>query len=727
MKRLSSGNRCLTINESRTMKKIYSFMVAGVALFAAASCNKELPQENLPAVGETVVYTASTDGADTKAVLNETTKKSEWVAGDAITVHDGEKGWTFTAAEAGANVDFSNSEGFGEYRPVLAVYPAGTYTANVAAKTAKAYIPTWQQAQAKTYHSPAALAVAYTEDNTFAFKNAHALLKFTVNTDNVTHVIFHGNGSEAITGDVYVTLGEDGVESVECLETEFTEQKWNEETQQNEDVKVNKYGTWVECYAYHDDANKYFAKGQTYYIAVAPQKFEGGVTVKVRINDGEELVAKTTTKLVETKINTILNLGEIKYEAPATVEKVYLQPGVWSADNAWFSAHFFNSVGGAEDVKMTDEDADGVYEVSVPAGMESVIFCRMNPEYTEFGWDVWEGETEVENHVWNQTADLSIPLAEDTKVYYNVTDWEAGEWSDTPQENTPDQPEVDASAYGLVGSFQGWNVASPIEMTNSKDGWIVAENVELYKVDEFKFVKDKSWDVSYGTSSVTVIEEGQEFAVQTDNSQNMKVSKNGKFNLYFNPATLKVKVECVDEYANLTVNITIDNKANWSPLYIYLESDGEAITPAEGALVSNNVYAVSGDYIGSTLTCKLISGSKVSEVMNVAITKNGATVTLEETIIKLKIQLDTDNAKQWWGNTMKIHVWSTGTSFDTSWPGNTMTSEGNYTWSIIVPSELVGKTINYLVHNGNGWQSSDSTVTISAEDKIVTGSSIGIN
>ena len=702
-------------------------MVAAVALFAAVSCNKELPQEEVPAVGETVVYTASTDGADTKAVLNETTKKSEWVADDAITVHDGENGWTFTAAEAGANVDFSNSEGFGEYRPVLAVYPAGTYTVDVAAKTAKANIPTWQQAQAGTYHSPAALAVAYSEDNTFAFKNAHALLKFTVNTDNVTHVIFHGNGSEAITGDVNVTLGEDGVESVECLETVFTSEKWNDETQQNEQVSETKYGTWVECYAYHDDANKYFAKGQTYYIAVAPQTFEGGVTVRVRINDGEELVAKTTTNPVETKINTILNLGEIKYEAPATVEKVYLQPGVWSADNAWFSAHFFNSVGGAEDVKMTDDDADGVYEVSVPAGMESVIFCRMNPEYTEFGWDVWEGETEVENHVWNQTGDLVLPLAGDTKVYYNVTDWEAGEWSDTPQENTPDQPEVDASAYGLVGSFQGWNVASPIEMTNSKDGWIVAENVELYKVDEFKFVKDKSWDVSYGTSSVTVIEEGQEFAVQTDNSQNMKVSKNGKFNLYFNPATLKVKVECVDEYTNLTVDITIDNKANWSPLYIYLEADGVAITPAEGALVSNNVYAVSGDYIGSTLTCKFISGSKASEVMNVAITKNGATVTLEETIIKLKIQLDTDNAKKWWGNTMKIHVWSTGTSFDTSWPGNTMTSEGNYTWSIIVPSELVGKTINYLVHNGNGWQSSDSTVTISAEGKTVDAKTIGIN
>lgn len=284
---------------------------------------------------------------------------------------------------------------------------------------------------------------------------------------------------------------------------------------------------------------------------------------------------------------------------------------------------------------------------------------------------------------------------------------------------------LDASVYGLVGSFQGWDVAKPIAMENSSNGWIVAKSVELYKNDEFKFVKDKSWDVSYGTSSITVIEEGQEFAVQTDNSQNMKVSKNGKFNLYLNPTALKVKVECVEEYTDLTVNITIDNKANWSPLYITLW-DGEKKV-VDNATVTNNKYSISGDYIGSSLTCQLSNGSKTSEKMNVAITKEGAVVTLEETVIKLKVQLDTDNAKQWWGNTMKIHVWSTGTSFDTSWPGNTMTSEGNYTWSIIVPSELVGKTINYLVHNGNGWQSKDATVTIGAEGNTVTGSSIGIN
>lgn len=537
------------------MKKIYSFMVAAVALFAAASCNKELPQEEVPAVGETVVYTASTDGADTKAALNETTKKSEWVADDAITVHDGEKGWTFTAAEAGANVDFSNSEGFGEYRPVLAVYPAGTYTVDVAAKTAKAYIPTWQQAQAGTYHSLAALAVAYTEDNTFAFKNAHALLKFTVNTDNVTHVIFHGNGSEAITGDVNVTLGEDGVESVECLETVFTSEKWNEETQQKEQVSETKYGTWVECYAYHDDANKYFAKDRTYYIAVAPQKFEGGVTVRVRINDGEELVAKTTTNPVETKINTILNLGEIKYEAPATVEKVYLQPGVWSADDAWFSAHFFNSVGGAEDVKMTDEDADGVYEVSVPAGMESVIFCRMNPAYSDFAWN---NETETD-HVWTEMSSVAIPLADDTKVYYNVTDWEAGEWSDTPQENTPDQPEVVEKEWGIVGTMTDWSDNIPMTLV---DGWYVAENVTIKTSDEFKFRVGTTWDELKTYNLTTIVANTEYTTVDGQGDGNgMKVAVSAIYSVYLSADAATMKVV---KTGDLPVESVPDQPSDWA-------------------------------------------------------------------------------------------------------------------------------------------------------------------
>ncbi len=283
-----------------------------------------------------------------------------------------------------------------------------------------------------------------------------------------------------------------------------------------------------------------------------------------------------------------------------------------------------------------------------------------------------------------------------------------------------------ASEYGVVGSFQGWDVANPVAMV-IEDGWSVARGVELYKDDEIKIVKGKTWDVSYGPKDAAQVLTVDTEHTLTNGGQNVKVAKNGKFDIYFNAETAKFKYTCVEEYTNLSVNITIDNKANWSPLYIILKDGETLLTAAEGDLVTDNKFAVSGDYIGSSLSYQFVSGDKKSEPAFVTISKNGAAVTLEENVIKLYFQLDTDNAKQWWGTTSKIHVWNTGTSFDTSWPGTTMTSEGNYTWSVVVPSELVGKTINYLIHNGNGWQSNDATVTIKAEGNTVTGSSIGIN
>ena len=287
--------------------------------------------------------------------------------------------------------------------------------------------------------------------------------------------------------------------------------------------------------------------------------------------------------------------------------------------------------------------------------------------------------------------------------------------------------------YGIVGSFQTpttWDVANPVKMRHVEAdwNWVVAENVELYLSDEIKIVKGNSWDVSFGAKdAVLVAEEGTEYTLTNNDGKNIRPTKNGKFNIYFNEVSHAFKLECVEEYVDLKVTITINNKANWSPLYIVLKDGNTLLTAADGDLVTDNKYVIGGEFIGKSLTCKFISGDKATEEMTIAINKDGASITLEETIIKLKVQLNTANAKQWWGDTMKIHAWGTGTSFDTSWPGNTMTSEGNYTWSIIVPSELVGKTINFLVHNGNGWQSKDSKVTISAEGNLVTGSSIGIN
>lgn len=527
---------------------------------------------------------------------------------------------------------------------------------------------------------------------------------------------------------------------------------------------------------------------------------------------------------------------------PEAEGMVYLVPNIWDADGAWFVAYYFNSAGENASVTLT-KNSEGAYEGAVPAGMESMLFVRMNPAYTEFGWN----DETVTDRVWGQTGDLFIGVAPNN--YFYILDWTTGEWGtkENPVVPTPKAPwavagtfntwgdlsmeftDVDnifvarnvaliagdefkikaagswdtsygknitleadhyavvatgggegdnvkvatagsydiyfelgdsskvylitaggdrtaaveqttggneggneggdtgvASNVGLVGSFQGWDVAAPVAMVETSEGWVVATGVELYKSDEFKFVEGNSWDnPSYGNpTSVLVAEVDTEYTLTSEGGQNIKASKNGKFDIYFNTVSKVFKYTCTEEYTSLTVDIIFDNKANWSPLYVTLKS-GETIV-ADNATVTDNKYTVSGEYIGQTLTYVVSNGTKTLEG-NVTIAKSGATISVDEVIITLTFVADTDNTKQWFANA-HIHVWGTGTAIDSpGWPGIAMTDNGDKTWSINVPSELVGKTINYVVNNGGDWKSNDSTVTIKAEGNTINLSSIGIN
>ena len=104
-----------------------------------------------------------------------------------------------------------------------------------------------------------------------------------------------------------------------------------------------------------------------------------------------------------------------------------------------------------------------------------------------------------------------------------------------------------------------------------------------------------------------------EHALVNANSQNIKIAKNGKFDISFNAATSQFKYTCVEEYSNLTVSIAIDNKAGWSPLRLVLKSGDNFITAPEGDLIEGSSYAVSGDYIGSSLTYQFLTDGKQGE------------------------------------------------------------------------------------------------------------------
>ncbi len=526
-------------------------MVATVALVAAVSCNKEFEQENIPAGGQTVVYTATVDQTevepDAKATLNQTTKKSEWVKDDAITVHDGTRPWTFTAAEAGENVEFSNSEGFGAYRPVIAVYPAEytkdeieyTYTVDVAQRTVNAYIPTYQGVMPDTYNDKAALAVAYSENDEFAFKNAHSLIKFRIIGSNIKAIEFYGNNNEPITGNMLVSLNENNtINSVVGQDTDFKEgeNEWTEK------------GTWVKCYS-DDEANNWcFKDGETYYAAIAPANFTGGVSLNVVLNDDTKVEKiMTTIKPYNLLPSKILNIGDVKYEAPVVHE--------------WAIAGTFNGWNATAN-PMTKEGDYYVYK-----GVTGLHYSDPNPgesgsstgiKFVVNGtdWKASEGMVTAGSwaYVWDKDAGSNIYVEGATAeaeydIYVNPSEGDNGKFvivptGQTMPEDNPVEEEVEVGYWAVVGSMtDSWG--SEKKMTLDGD-WYVVEGVEIRTTDQFKFRADgetKGWAINRGCEGNDdgVVINGETTAIQ--DGKNFAVGADGVYSLYINKSATKVKAE----------------------------------------------------------------------------------------------------------------------------------------------------------------------------------------
>ena len=113
---------------------------------------------------------------------------------------------------------------------------------------------------------------------------------------------------------------------------------------------------------------------------------------------------------------------------------LYLVPNAnWKKDNARFAIYHWNAAGTSAWANMTDADGDGVYEGTIPAGYDNIIFCRMNPNASANNW----------NNKWNQTADLKVPT--DGSNCYSVKEgtWDSGggTWSTVSAEPVEPEPE----------------------------------------------------------------------------------------------------------------------------------------------------------------------------------------------------------------------------------------------------------------------------------------------
>lgn len=492
-------------------------MVAAVALFAAVSCNKELPIEQVPA-GEVTKFEASVDGADTKVVLDG--KVSKWENGDKITIHNGTKGYEFSTTDEGARAEFTYTGTDFSGEKFIAVYPSGTYSADVEAKTVVASIPTYQPSRDGSFSVGAVPSVAYSETQSLAFKNAAALLKFTVKGKNVKGLVFYGNNNEAVTGNVKVTVNDDNtIKSIEAQETTITEN----------DVTETKFITWAKVWA--NTSNWCFVEGTTYYLAVVPQNFTKGFAVQLEI-DGVGLVeVKKLETAYELKRNTILDLGELEYVAPPVTELKWGVAGTMTnwADNA--------------DLAMTAE-GDWFVAKNVTIEADSKFKFRANGNWTNNrGTETTTAvaaDTETKVVANGQDISAAVPAIYDIYLSKNADKMKLVKVGDI---DVPDPEQPVASDWGIVGDINGWN-APDITMYSYK-GMYVAYNVNFTSAGGFKIRKGGVWNDSYnyglsaGNANVSA---GYWYSVITSGGSGNMMVPAGTYDIWFDLTNKKVYI-----------------------------------------------------------------------------------------------------------------------------------------------------------------------------------------
>ena len=519
------------------------FAIAAVAMVAAVSCNKEIQQENLP-VGEVVTFEASVDGAETRVALDG--KVSKWEKGDKITIHNGTTGYMFSTTDEGATADFTYAGDDFTGEKFMAVSPAGTYTADVEAKTVTAAIPTYQPSRDGNFSVGAVPSVAYTETQSLSFRNAATLLKFTVKGKNVKGLIFYGNNGEAVSGNIEVSLNDDNtIKSIAAKETTITEN----------DVTETKLITWAKVWAQTE--NWCFNEGVTYYLSVVPQKFEKGFAVELELDGVGVVQVKKLETAYELKPNTIVNLGELEYVAPVVEHSGWSLPGGY---NGWNTANTF----------LYEE---GDYYVAKNVSGLNAGFKFMHAEY---GWKGVGSTAPVAVGEWHKlNGDSNISLADDKAYDIYMTKDGSQFQAVVAGSAAPEAPVVVADYWGLIGSMAGSAWGTDLVLTEEGD-YLVYKGVTLTTSDEFKFRKNGLWD-NQKIAKGALAAANTEYDLVDAGSSNMKVSTAGTYDIYLKKDLSKVYCmeagktpdQAVQPDLSNTYRFYVQNNVGWSTLNFY--------------------------------------------------------------------------------------------------------------------------------------------------------------
>ena len=391
------------------MKRIITstLLLSALALFSA--CQKS--EQQVPAKGESIVFTASF-APETKTVIDETGKKSLWNQ-DEIRIFNGnhaESQEYVTTAVKAATAEFKIKDETKSLTGTsfIAVCPNSLATKawwnSSKDKTInKLWLKPEQTAKAGTYDPEGHVAVAYTENTALSFKNACALLKFTIKSDNIKEVCVYSTGA-VLSGNFNFNT-----EGLSITTTAVGEDTY----------KTNNYVKVVGD----------FVNGQTYYMSCIPGKLANGFTLEVVNTDGKKGKDRTTTNKVDLKRSGIFDLGDVTYtERPAEMRTFYLKAGDFAKDGAFIDAWIWGEsiTGMWIDFERIGETTE--FKAELPKGIAGIKLYRRHPTNHK-------KHESANDHYWNTSGDLTITDANDCLTFNNHWDpdgkgWNAGNYSE---------------------------------------------------------------------------------------------------------------------------------------------------------------------------------------------------------------------------------------------------------------------------------------------------------
>ena len=557
------------------MKKIYSFLFAATALFAAVSCQKEVAPEVEAPKGEQITFTASTE-VETKTALHENGKSTIWVKGDQISVFDANKeGNNRCFAIDGLSEDaktatFSYEGEFvkdqsGMADPtVVALYP---YQPNAYCDFFyydRNYItginfPAEQTAVAGSFDSKAAFALGLgtMNEKVLGFQNLYALLKFTVRDAGVKKVTVKVNEGAYIAGDakIQMTLNTEKIGGSEPVfespvlsivengsntitltcengfDTEATyyvavvPTKFTSISLYCDDVLVNhKDATMTleanKIYNLKDNGSPKKERGLAFaeeaYTATIGNKFTApelkGETEGVVYSSSDESIASVNP---ETGVVTLNKAGSVTITANAKESRYYL-------------------AGKASYTLTVKEKQDRALSYST-----STVTVTLNTEYT---LPTLSG---ILKDVRYSSSNTTVA---DVDASGNVTVKAAGETTITAIADETDEYKADDASYTLTVKpvLTDWNMIGDIGTVNMVKSDVytdlyVAKNVALNSANTFRF-QNKAGDTvvgAYGASTAIVDCNNQINSWYDSNANNnqyaafIKVSTSGNYDVYF--------------------------------------------------------------------------------------------------------------------------------------------------------------------------------------------------